>query len=102
FLIHLIGGLQACLHDGLRERTQLRAASDQALERRRIVRVVFCHFVGIGISGRGFQDCLVVFRQTVPLGLIDDGMICGAAFPPAGIVIILGDLIEAELLIVVG
>src|SRR5215471_13984784 len=45
---------------------------------------------------------LVDLRQLVPLGEIDEKMRLRAAFPPTGVVVVLRDLDEAELLIVVG
>src|SRR5262249_55255760 len=40
--------------------------------------------------------------KLVPLGKIDQKVRLGAAFPPAGIVVVLGDLGETELLVIVG
>src|SRR5262249_4147818 len=52
--------------------------------------------------GRCFEDGLVAFRQLVPLREVDEHVVGGAALPPARIVVILDDLIEAELLVVIG
>src|SRR6516225_8032564 len=45
------------------------------------------------------QACTIAI---VPLGKIDQKMRLRAAFPPTGIVVVLGDLDEAEFLVVVG
>ena len=51
--------------------------------------------------GRG-DDRLIVLRQRVPFCQIDHEVVGGAALPPARIVIVRRDLVEAELLVVVG
>ena len=48
------------------------------------------------------EDRLIVLRQRVPLVEIDEGEQHRAAFPPARIVVVRRDLVEAELLVVVG
>ena len=40
---------------------------------------------------------LIILRQVVPLVEVDHEMVGGAAFPPARIIIVLGNLEEAEL-----
>src|SRR5262249_34093168 len=45
---------------------------------------------------------LVERRQRVPLRAVDEGMEHGAALLPAGRVVVFRDLVEAELLVVVG
>src|SRR5580704_12393110 len=45
---------------------------------------------------------MIVLRQLVPLGEIDHQVIAGRAFPPCGIIVELRNLVEAELLVVIG
>ena len=52
--------------------------------------------------GRGHDGGLIVLRQLVPFLQIDDVVSLAAAFPPAGVVVVFRDLVEAELLVVVG
>src|ERR1700722_17068187 len=102
FGIDLVRGLVGRLHDGRRERAQLRAAREQAPQRRRVARVVAALLLDIGEAGRCPHDRLIGLRQLVPLAAVDHQMVGGAAFPPARIVVVLRDLVEAELLVVVG
>ena len=48
------------------------------------------------------QHALVIFRQRIPLLQVDHGEQHRAAFPPAGIVVMRRDLVEAEPLVVIG
>ncbi len=48
-----------------------------------------------------FEDRLIVLRQVGPGLRVDEEVELGTAFPPAGVVVELGDLVEAELLVVV-
>ena len=84
------------------EWTQLGAAGDQTLQRRRIEHVIACIDPGVGVGGRIGQDRLIALRQRVPLLDIGEGVNHGAAFPEARIVVVLRDLGEAELLVVIG
>src|SRR5690606_29371553 len=48
------------------------------------------------------QDRLVAIRELLPLLVIYEKVQHGAAFPPAGAVVVLRDSVEAEFLIVIG
>ena len=79
-----------------------RAGADHAAQGLAIHRIVFRqHPVVRGLGGMD-HDRLVALGQLVPLLLVDDEVQHGAALPPAGSVVVLGDLQEAELLVVVG
>ena len=47
------------------------------------------------------ESCLIGFRQRIPFVEVDEGKNHRAAFPPAWIVVVRRDLVEAELLVVV-
>src|SRR6516165_799891 len=102
FRVDLVGGFEAGLHDRLTERAQLHAVRDQAFQCLRVAGVVAALLFDVAVAGGGFQKRLVVLRQLVPLGEIDKEVVRGAALPPARIVIKLRDLVETELLVVVG
>src|SRR5207244_3313418 len=48
------------------------------------------------------QNTLVVFRQRIPLIQIDEGQQDRTTFPPARIVVVRRNLVEAELLVIIG
>ena len=81
---------------------QLGAAGEQFLQRRRIALIVFRHHPAIGGLARLLDDALIVFRQRIPFFQVDEAEQHRAAFPPAGIVVVRRDLVEAELLVVIG
>src|SRR5664280_1069383 len=81
---------------------QLHAIGEQAFERRRIELVVLRQAPLVGVGGSLLKDGLVDFRKCIPLIEIDEGEQHRAAFPPAGIVVVRRDLVEAELFVVVG
>ena len=56
----------------------------------------------VGVVAGLLQDRLIVLRQRVPLVEIDEGEQHRAAFPPARRIVVRRDLVEAELLVVVG
>ena len=91
----------ACLHDLARERPQLHARRDQPAQRRWIQRIVLRHAVDIGLGASRFEDRLVVLGQLGPRLGVDEEIELGAAFPPAGVVVVLRDLVQAELFVVV-
>ena len=100
--IHFVRSLQAGFHDRLRERTQLRAAGDQTLQRLRVLRVVVGLLLRHCMRQPPLPGSTGSFRQLVPLLEIDQQVVGRAAFPPAGVVVELRDLVEAELLVVIG
>jgi hypothetical protein len=102
FGIYLVRCLEARLHRLLTERAEQGSAGDEAPQRRRVASVVPGLNIGVGIGGRRRHDRLVGFRQLVPFRGVDEEMERGRAFPPARIIIVLRDLVEAELFIVVG
>src|SRR4029079_2517147 len=55
----------------------------------------------ISEAGRRRYDGFIGLRQLVPLWQIDQQVIGRAAFPPAWVVIVLHDFVEAELLVVI-
>ncbi len=81
---------------------QRRAFGDQLLQRRRVLHVVLRHHVGVGEGAGVSQRCLIVLRQAVPLFQVEEGVDGRAAFPPARIVVVLRDLVQAELQVVIG
>src|SRR5581483_6295880 len=100
--IHLVGCLVAGLQDGFGEGAQQRAAGNETLEGGRVAMVVLPQHPLPRFARSGGDGRLVGFRQLVPLGEVDQVVALAAAFPPAGVVVVLGDLVEAELLVVVG
>src|SRR5215467_6399342 len=99
--VDLVRRLQASVHDGRRVRTQLRAGGDQTFQGLRIAGVVSRLHLDVGIARGGGNDRLVGLGQLVPFGQVDHEVQRGASFPPAGVIVELHHLIEAELLVVV-
>src|ERR1700681_1836829 len=81
---------------------ELGAGRNETLQREWVRRVVLGLHPSVTHIGRGTDDRLISLWQAVPLFEIDEVVEHRAAFPPAGIVIVLGDLVEAELLVIVG
>ncbi len=100
--IHLHRRRVARVQDRLREGAQLRAARYQAPQRGRVLRVVLGHHPGVSDGASGVQ-CRLEFRRQRVVGLAPAEVVQrGTAFPPARVVVELGDLVEAELFVVVG
>ena len=97
-----MGRLVAGFHDLVGETTQLRTAQDQSLQRFRILRVVACLHVGMGVKAGVFEYALILPGQFFPFLEVHIHRKLRTAFPPAGKVVVLGDLVEAQLLVVVG
>ena len=93
--------LVAGVHDRARKGAQLRAAADHALERAGVLRVVAREHPGVGLGGGRLQDGAVLLRQPLPGLGVHEHLQRRAALPPAGVVVVLGHLVEAELLVVV-
>ena len=74
---------------------------DQPPQRRRIDLIVLRDHPVVGVGRRVAQNGLVVLRQRVPLVDVDESAEHRAAFPPTGRVVVLGDLVEAKLLVVI-
>ena len=74
---------------------------EQAAQRRGIVVVVAGRHGDAGGATCGVDDRLIALGQLFPLFLVDVERHLGAAFPPARVVVILGDLEEAEFLVIV-
>ena len=92
----------ARVHHRLGERLQLGALRDQAAQRGRVLGVVLGDHV-VGRRGRGLrQDGLVLLGQLVVGVLVDVERHLQRAFPPARIVVVRGDLVEAQLFVIVG
>jgi len=102
FRVHLFGRLQTGLHNRRREWSKLGTIRNQSLEGLRILRIVIGLLPYIAGSRRRFEDGLVAFRQFVPLGEVYEHVVSGAALPPAWIIVVLDDFVEAELLVVIG
>src|SRR2546430_17324079 len=98
--VDLVRRLQTGFHDRRRVRTQLRAGGDQTLQGLRIAGVVSRLHFNVGIARGGGNDCLVGLGQLVPFGQVDQEVQRGASLPPAGVIVELHNLIEAELLVV--
>src|SRR5205085_9869758 len=81
---------------------ELRTGGDEAFQRGWVRRIVLGLHPSIAHIGGGTDDRLISFRQAIPLFEIDEVVEHRTAFPPAGVVIVLGYLVEAELLVVVG
>src|SRR5262249_22803377 len=64
--------------------------------------VVFVRHPRTRLARAGLYHRLINLRQLVPFGEIDQKMRLRAALPPTGVIVVLGDLDEAELLVVVG
>src|SRR3990167_8767678 len=80
---------------------QLHALLHEAHERRRVPGVVRGQHGDIRLRRRGFKYHLVGIRQLLPLLQIHVEGQLRPAFPPAGIVVVLGHLVKTELLVVV-
>src|ERR1700730_4541336 len=94
--------LVAGVEDRTRELLKLHAGCHQAAQRLRILGVVLRHQHDILLGTGGVERILVELRQGLVALRVDQERDHGRAFPPAGIVVELGDLMEAELLVVVG
>jgi hypothetical protein len=81
---------------------QLDAVRDQALESDRILGVVLRLHLDMGLGGSGLDRLLIDLGQLVPCRGVDHHAKPRAALPECRIVVVLGDLVEAELLVVVG
>src|SRR5258708_25528573 len=101
-LVKILGGRETRVDERGREAVQLGAAGEQTLERRRVDQIVFGRHPGVGVMAGLLEDRLIALRQAVPLVQVDEGEKYRSAFPPAGIVIMRRDLVEAEFLIVIG
>ena len=80
---------------------QFHACLHQAHHRGRILGVVLGEHGGVGLNRGDFKRLAVLCRQCVPFLLIDHERQLRAAFPPAGIVVVPGDFVEAEFFVVV-
>src|SRR3569623_1199134 len=96
-----VGCLETGFEHFIAERTKLRAASNQTLQRARVLQIVPCLHIGVSVGVRVGQNCLIVLRQRVPLLKIGERVDHQAAFPEARIVVIRRHLVEAELLVVI-
>src|SRR5215207_4373898 len=101
-VIKLIRGFVRRLHDLLGERPELRARADKAAQSRRVAGIVFGEHVDISVGGRRRGGRLVGFRQFVPFRLVKEEAEHRATLPPSGVIVERRDLVEAELLVVVG
>src|SRR5713101_2757607 len=93
--IDLVRGLQTGFHDRLAEGPQQCPIRDETLDRLRIARVVSRLDIEVGIAAGDREQGFISLRQGIPLFRIDEEVQRRAALPPAGIVIIFGDLVEA-------
>src|SRR6185312_14146823 len=100
-LIRFGGRLVTGLQDTLRERTQLRSVGNQPLDGAGIPSVVFADHPVVGSLGRRFHDRLITFREGIPFLDIDEIVQHRAAFPPTRVIVVFGDLVEAELFVVI-
>ena len=94
--------LEGGVHHVLREPEQLGAAADEGAQRRRVPRVVLGLHLDVRVGAGRLEDGLVFRRQRVVGLLVDEAVELGAALPPAGVVVVRRDLVEAELQVVVG
>ncbi len=101
-LVMFLGGLEARGQDVGGERRQDHAIGDQALQRRRVERVVLRQHPDVGLGAGRLQNRLVLRRQRRPGLDADQQVERRSALPPARVVVVLRDLVEAELLVVVG
>ena len=64
--------------------------------------VVFGHHIEIGRAAGGIEDRAIAFGQAVPCIGADKDVEDRVRLPPAGIIVIGRDLVEAELFVVMG
>ena len=97
----LLRELEGCVHHVLRQAEQLGAAGNEFLQGQRVARIVLGLHFGVCISCCAFENVLVLCREGV-VGLVADiQRKLRATFPPGGVGVELGHLVETELLIVV-
>ncbi|CCD00661.1 protein of unknown function (plasmid) [Azospirillum baldaniorum] len=101
-VVQLVGDFLAGHHDVAREGAELGSAGHQTLQRRGVDGVVLGDHPGVGLPAGLLQDRLVGLRKLLPRGDVDHQRDLGGAFPPAWRVVVFGDLVEAQLLVVVG
>src|SRR5262245_5712450 len=80
---------------------QLNAGGHQPAQCLGVIRVVLGHHLDRRLGARRLERSAIRFRQRLPVLEIDEKRDLGAAFPPAGIVVVPGDLVQPELLVVV-
>ena len=101
-LVELLGRLVAGLQDGFWKGAQLGAAGHQPPQRHRVADVVLGGGPLVGFGGSHLERRFVFLRQGSPgLGVDKHHQGC-RALPPAGKVVILGDLVQTQTLIVKG
>ena len=98
---HFHRGLETGVHDVLGEGLELGLGGHQLLQGNRVEGVVLGDHVLRRDRGGGIDNRLELRRQGgIGLG-VNEELQLGAALPPAGVVVIRRDLVEAELFIVV-
>src|SRR5262249_25679746 len=102
FDIDFMGCLQTCFHDRLRKRPQLRAARNQTLQGCRVAGIIPRRLLDVAEPRCRLNDGLIILRQLVPFFQIDHEVVGSATFPPTRIVVVLRNLVETQLLVVVG
>ncbi len=78
------------------------APGDEALQRLRVLSIVFGDHPAAGIARCRLHGGLVVLGQHIPSVHVDEHVLSCAARPPGRVVVVFRDLVEAELLVVVG
>src|SRR5690606_33765975 len=88
-------------HAGLGERLELSSLRNQAAQRSRIFGVIGGDHVVGGSRSSLCQDGLIVLGQLVVDLLVHIQRDLQRAFPPARVLIVVGDFVETELFVVV-
>ena len=99
---HFHGSLEAGVHQRLGEHLELGFVGHQLLDSDGVEHLVLAGHVHGCHAGCGIQNGLVLGRQSVVLLDVDEELQLGRALPPAGVVVVRRNLVEAQLFIVVG
>src|SRR5262249_13418231 len=100
-IVSLEGRFVTGVQDRARKLPQLDAARQQATQCLGVSRVVLGHHQDRRLATRGLKRSAVGFRQRLPVLEIDEKRDLSTAFPPARIVVVPGDLMQPELLVIV-
>ena len=84
------------------KRLELYALAQQSLQRRWVFGVIARQHGGIGERSSGNHNGAIGFGQSFPTSFVDEDMGQRPGFPPAGVIIIFGDFIEQQFLVVIG
>lgn len=102
FFVQSHGFFEGQVHHVLGERQNLGVGTHQLLERHRVLDIVLGLHGCVGKRCRAFDDDLVLGRQGVEGLVVDEEVQLWTAFPPTRVVVEGCNLVEAQLLVVVG